>query len=253
MLNKLRWLTAILILLAVFGMITGCATAGPQQISPTAKAEAGAVVTLIPAPSPVPPTATVSLPPTATFTLTPLPFTPTNTATMAPSATSSDTPTASPIASATPAPGTQPGALLPGAGGSGNTVKVFLIALSPGGAAGCGGSAVAVSAGIPRTKDIAADIKAALNALFSMKSKYYGSLYNPVSYSTFRVQKIDYENSSGFLTVWLSGKYRPSGNDCDNTWVKAQIWSTAKQFGASSTNFYINGPNPFGDFVSNDK
>jgi len=86
-----------------------------------------------------------------------------------------------------------------------------------------------------------------------MKSKYYGSLYNPVSYSTFRVADINLSEASGFLTVWLSGKYKPSGNKCDNTRVKAQIWSTAKQFGGiTGTNFYINGPNPFGDFVSND-
>jgi len=55
-----------------------------------------------------------------------------------------------------------------------------------------------------------------------MKSKYYGSLYNPVSYSTFRVADINLSEASGFLTVWLSGKYRPSGNKCDNTRVKAK-------------------------------
>ena len=241
--KKLRLLAMILTLLVVLGTLVGCTPAKPEQGAPIIPANAAGMSTPL-----AQPTATETLPPpTATITLTPLPSTPTLTPTWTPSAT----PTASPTASLTPMPSKQPGALLPG--GSGNTVKVYLIALSPGGTAGCGGSAVPVSAGIARTKDIAADIKAALNALFSMKSKYYGSLYNPVSYSTFRVQKIDYENSSGFLTVWLSGKYRPTGNDCDNTWVKAQIWSTAKQFGAKSTNFYINGPNPFGDFVSNDK
>jgi hypothetical protein len=241
MLKKLHWF-AVILLLAVFGMISGCATANPRQISPTAAPTM--------TPSPAPPTATASLPPpTATVTLTPLPFTPTTAPTSSPTVTL----TASPTASSTPVPSKQPGALLPGAGGSGNTVKVYLIALNTGGTVGCGDSAVPVPAGIASTKDIGADIKAALNVLFSMKSKYYGSLYNPVSYSTFRVQKIEYEGSSGFLTVWLSGKYRPTGNDCDNTRVKAQIWSTAKQFGVSGTNFYLNGPNPFGDFVSNDK
>jgi hypothetical protein len=118
----------------------------------------------------------------------------------------------------------------------------------------CGDTAVPVPVNIPRTKDTAADIEAALDMLFSLKSKYYGSLYNPVSNSTLRVQDVEYNDAGGGLAVWLSGKYRPTGDDCDNTRVKAQIWNTAKQFGGiNGTAFYINGPHPFGDFVSNDK
>jgi len=138
-------------------------------------------------------------------------------------------------------------------GGSGG-LKVYLVALKTGGTVGCNDSVVPVSTGIPSTKEVAKDIETALNTLFSWKGKYYGNLYNPVSYSTLRVQKIEWSASTGGLEVWLSGKYRPSGDDCDNTRVKAQIWATAKQFGGIKyTNFYINGPHPFGDFVSNDK
>lgn len=131
-------------------------------------------------------------------------------------------------------------------------IRVYLVAPSASSAAGCSVKLVAINTGIPRSKSYSTDIKAALKYLFNLKSKYVGGLYNPVSYSTLRVQDVEFTDS-GKLKVWLSGKYRPTGNACDNARVKAQIWTTAKQFGAKGTDFYINGPNPFGDFVSNDK
>ena len=240
----LKKLQRIIFLLILLGIIAGCSATENQAPTPSL-----APATLTPT---IPPTftstllpPTVILPsPTATSTMTSVPPTWTSTPTVLPSETPS--PTSSPTPSAT----LRPAARLPGRGGD---VKVYLIALKTGGPIGCGDSVVPVSVGLYRSKDTAADIKAALNMLFSMKSKYYGSLYNPVSYSTFRVADINLSEASGFLTVWLSGKYKPSGNKCDNTRVKAQIWSTAKQFGGiTGTNFYINGPNPFGDFVSND-
>ena len=139
----------------------------------------------------------------------------------------------------------------PGSEKSKQKVQIFLIALKTGGKVGCGDSVVPMNTGIPRTKSNTEDIKAALKYLFQMKNKFVGTLYNPVSYSTIRVQDVEYTGND-HLIIWLSGKYRPSGDDCDNTRVKAQIWSTAKQFGVKSIDFYINGPHPFGDFVSND-
>ncbi|MCU0488550.1 MAG: hypothetical protein MUE67_06335 [Anaerolineales bacterium] len=199
-------------------------------------------------PATLPATDTATLPPVPTATLIPS-GTPTETLTPLPTAT--ETPTPTETATSTPTRAASSG--LP-AGGSRGGVVVYLILLKTGGNVGCGDSAVPAPAGVARTKDTAADIEAALDVLFSMKSKYYGNLYNPTSYSTLRVQEVEFDEGSGALIVHLSGKYKPSGDDCDHSRVRAQIWATAKQFGGvTSTSFYINGPHPFGDFVSDDR
>jgi len=215
--------------------------------------EAGPNLTATSLPSEMPPT---NLPPTETATFQPSPtatalpsLTPTETLTPLPTATQTPTPTET--ATSTPTRAANSG--LP-TGGSKGGVVVYLILLKTGGKVGCGDSAVPAPAGVARTKDTAADIEAALDVLFSMKSKYYGNLYNPTSYSTLRVQEVEFDEGSGALVMHLSGKYKPSGDDCDHSRVRAQIWATAKQFGGvTSTSFYINGPHPFGDFVSDDR
>lgn len=232
------------VLLVLTSLISGCAAPAPLLPTATLAPTATEIAVL--------PSATNTLSPTATSTRTPVAPTVTQTLTTTPFP--SETPTTSPTATATnqaPATATRrPGAALPG--GSGSGVFVYMIVQNGGGKDGCGDT-VKVAVPIQRSKDTGKDIEAALDMLFTMKSKYYGNLYNPVSYSTLRVQDVEFTDSGG-LTVWLSGKYKPTGNDCDNILVKSQIWSTAKQFGGiSGTAFYINGPHPFGDFVSNDK
>ena len=59
--------------------------------------------------------------------------------------------------------------------------------------------------------------------------------------------------NSGLATVNLRGTYAKPDDDCDNLRVKAQVWTTVRQFrGVRTTNIYLNGI-PFGDRVSNDK
>jgi hypothetical protein len=94
----------------------------------------------------------------------------------------------------------------------------------------CGDTAVGVSSGVPRSGDIADDTAAAL-----------------------RVNNVSFNDGNGLITVNLSGTYKPSGDDCDNTRVKAQIWQTIRQWRqVKATNIYLNGI-PFGDRLSNDK
>ncbi|HEY5670657.1 MAG TPA: hypothetical protein VIS10_11710, partial [Anaerolineales bacterium] len=70
--------------------------------------------------------------------------------------------------------------------------------------------------------------------------------------SRLRVEKVDLDKG-GLIEVWLSGTYKPSGDPCDNSRVKAQIWNTIKQFrGVKKTNIFLNRI-PFGDRLSNDK
>lgn len=241
---RLKLFKCLLSLLLLAISLASCAPATdtPAPVLPTPTSTASR-----------PPTDTPP-PPTATSTVSPEPPTPTAIPTASQTLVPSATATVVPTATFTPTATRQPGAVVPGASRAKTGVVVYLIALKTGGTVGCGDSAVPVSVAIPRTKDTAADVEAALDLLFSMKNKYYGNLYNPTSYSTLRVQSIEFNDATGGMIVQLSGKYHPSGDDCDNSRVKAQIWSTAKQFpDITAATFYINGPHPFGDFVSDDR
>lgn len=108
-----------------------------------------------------------------------------------------------------------------------------------------------MGSGAAREGDIPKDVEAGLDALFSAKWEYSGALYNPLSRSSIRVQNVEF--GDGLIQVWLAGDYNPSGDKCDNTRVKAQIWSTIRQFrGIERTNIFLNNV-PFGDRLSNDK
>ncbi|MCI0520983.1 MAG: hypothetical protein L0Z70_12115 [Chloroflexi bacterium] len=223
-----------LILLAIF--ISACK---PAAAPPTP--------TLLPTETLAPPTETPL--PTATFTTTPIPPTITPTATHTPEPTATATATLTPTLTATLTPAASSGGGAPFLGGG--SIYVYLIQLGPGGMKKCDFTAVAVGAGIQSSNDVDVDLEAALDRLLAMKDKYYGSLYNPFSYSNMRVQKV--EVSGDVTTVHMTGTYKPTGDPCDNTMVKAQLWSTIRQFkGVQATNVYLNGI-PFGDRVSNDK
>jgi len=141
--------------------------------------------------------------------------------------------------------------LLPAA--SGDSVWMYFIQLDTGGSVGCGDSVIAVGTGVERSGNIANDVKAGLAKLLATSGKYFGTLYNPLDPSNIRVESVKFNRDNGLITVNFRGTYKPSGDDCDATRVKAQIWSTIRQFsGVKMTNIYLNGI-PFGDRVSNDK
>jgi hypothetical protein len=118
---------------------------------------------------------------------------------------------------------------------------------------GCGDSVIGVGTGLKKSGDMEGDIKEALTRLFAFKGEYFGSLYNPVFRSNLAVESVKFNSDNGLITVNLRGTYAPSGDDCDNTRVKAQVWNTIRQFrDIKMTNIYLNG-GPFGDKVSNDK
>jgi hypothetical protein len=118
---------------------------------------------------------------------------------------------------------------------------------------GCGDSVIGVGSGAEVSGDTAEDVEAGLRSLFASKWDYSGALYNPLYRSNLSVQHVEFDDPGGLISVWLSGDYNPSGDDCDNTRVKAQIWSTVRQFrGIERTNIFLNDI-PFGDRLSNDK
>jgi hypothetical protein len=198
----------------------------------------GGCATLTPEPTPVPPTST-NVPPTETPLPTNTPVPPTATATEMPTLTASATSPPSPSGSI---------------GGSvENAIKIYFVLPPVGGATGCDATAIGVGIGQSRSSDIANDANIALKQLLSNKSEYAFGLYNPLSRSNIKVGNVKFDRSSGLITVNLRGTYSKPKDDCDNTRVKAQVWSTVKQFrGVKATNIYLNGI-PFGDRVSNDK
>jgi hypothetical protein len=235
--NILRLFTFLFVL----QILAACATATPQ------------VPTITPAPpteTAVPPTNTFTPLPTDTPTFTPPP--PTETITPEPTLTSTPAFTDTPAATATftpPPKPTYPYIPLPAA--SSDTINIYFVQSIPG-SGECNIRIIAVSSGIKISGDVEDDVKAGLTKLFSYKDQYYGELYNPLYRSRIRVQEVDLDKS-GLIDVFMTGSYRPSGDPCDNTGVKGQVWSTIKQFrGVETTNIILNRV-PFGDRVSNDK
>lgn len=236
-----RHFLPIVLLLMISMILVSCESLTPESttVPPTA-------TVVPPTNTPLPPTET-PIPPTETPTETPLPTaTATETATPIPS----DTPTTTPTETATPKPASG------GAGGYAiveDPIRIYFIALGTGGPVGCGDSVIWTGFGQSRTNDIARDVEMALNKLFSYKDEYVGGMYNPASHSNLKVDQVKFTSSNGLITVRLRGKYNRPDDPCENSRVKAQIWSTIRQHrGVKATNIYLNRV-PFGDLVSNDK
>lgn len=234
--------TGLLLLLTM--LLLGCVRAAPATtaISPV-EGTLPAVLFTDSSNQPVEPSATLSLTetptqPAPTITETPEPSA---TLTNTPSATLQPTFTATSTATATARrSGIQEGHL-----------RLFFIQLKTGGPVACGDSLVAVDSGIERIGDTGLDIRAVLRSLFSYRTKYAFGLYNPVYLSTFSVLNVE-TNTGGAPNIYLGGTYVPSGEKCDNLRVRAQIWTTIRQFGFNSLNIYLNG-RPLGDWLANDK
>ncbi len=110
-------------------------------------------------------------------------------------------------------------------------VKIFVIAVDDNGKTGipvgCGDSAVPVQVEIPPTQGV---LKAALQALLSVKDQYYGQsgLYNALYQSDLRVDSVSIDNS-GKASVYLTGSL-VMGGECDTPRVRAQVEQTVLQF-----------------------
>jgi len=188
--------------------------------------------------TPIPPTATQTSTPTKTYTPTP---TRTQTATRTATATETSTPTSTASVSSSSFTGQSVD----------NAIRIYFISPNAGGPVACGDYVIGLGIGEPRTSDISEGIEKGLKALLSYKSEWVGGLYNPLGRSNIKVESVRFSN--GLATVNLRGTYVKPDDDCDNLRVKAQVWTTVRQFrGVRATNIYLNGI-PFGDRVSNDK
>ena len=226
------------LLFLVFALLLSACSAQTPQPTPTPTETSVPPTATVPPPTQTPePTATLE--PTATETLPP-----TLTPTLEPSPTQTPTETATPLPTLSVSFPSVPFAKDP--------IYAYYITTPTGAADGCQ-LPFGMSIGVSRSGDISKDVKLALQSLFAVKTEYYGSFYNPLFRSNIKVQSVKFDRSTGLITVELSGTYKPTGDPCDNTGVKSQVWGTIRQFNAiKMTNIYLNDI-PFGDRVSNDK
>jgi hypothetical protein len=131
-----------------------------------------------------------------------------------------------------------------------NMVKIFLIAVNDNGQTGspvgCGDSAVPAQVGITPT---VGTLKAALNALLSIKDQYYGQsgLYNALYQSNLQLESASIDN--GTASVYLSGVLS-MGGECDTPRVQAQLEQTVLQFpSVTEAAIFVNGK-PLQDVLS---
>jgi hypothetical protein len=109
-----------------------------------------------------------------------------------------------------------------------------------------------VNTGLRRSGDLAADVRTALERLF-VKQKHWGNLYNPAYLSNIEVESVAYKAFSGVVSVRLKGTYVRSGDPCDDRRVRAQVWSTIRQFpGVKVVDILLNG-NLLGDILATGK
>jgi hypothetical protein len=159
------------------------------------------------------PSATNTLEPSATPSITP---TGTASPTLEPSATATSTETATPTQA--------PWGYIPE-----DAIVFYLTSLGTGGPVGCGDSLVRLTTGHVRSGDLAADLKVALDAIFSA-GQYVGSLYNATYPSSLKVGGVDFNSATGIASVQLAGSYVVPESSCDASRYRAQVWATALQF-----------------------
>ena len=198
---------------AIFSPVSGSlSTRTPEIIIPTN--------TIVPYTPTASPTKTSSLTPTITST-----FTPTATYTSTPSSTATiDNPN--------------------------NVLRIYLISTSTDGPI-CGDYAIGIRTLTSISDNVEQDVTNALIQLLGISSVMVGGLYNPLANSDIKLSNVDFDQADGLVTVYLRGEYHKPEDRCDNTRVRAQVWSTVKQFPqVKATNIYLNNM-PFGDKLSN--
>jgi hypothetical protein len=203
-------------------LLAGCSAINPSSATDT------------PTPTtPAPPSATPA-PPTATDTVIPPTLTYTPTSTVEPTLTL--TPTETPTHTALPTPtGDQ-------------AIYIYMIQTGNDGPIGCGDTAIPINTGIYRTGDIELDVATALANLF-VKRQYIAGLYNPAYLSNIQVDSVNYKVYDSKVEVMLSGTYVRSKDRCDNSRVRAQVWSTIRQFPGVKTVYILLNGNLLGDIL----
>ncbi|HSB03342.1 MAG TPA: hypothetical protein VLE49_22015 [Anaerolineales bacterium] len=226
-----RGVFSLVLCLAVIILAASCSATPPQVANPSPTL---ALQPVTETPAPLASSTATLVPPTETAS--PVPATPTSTATLLPSETPTVTQTETPT-SPPPSP-------------SGDeAIYVYYVQLDTGGPVACGDSLIALNTGISRTGDIEADVRAALGSLF-FKRQWFGKLYNPLYLSNLSVANVSFNGFTGEVSVDLTGSYVRSGDRCDNGRVRAQVWTTIRQFKDIKTVYILLDGNLLGDILS---
>jgi hypothetical protein len=226
------WISKLLLLGLTVVLLSGC-NSEPSELTDQPTQEISTVTYTSP-----PPSAT-HLPPTKTPT--PVPATETPTETLTPSSTNTPLPTYTPTET-----------LVPPTPSGEDAVYVYYIQLDTGGPVSCGDSLIKANTGAWRTGDVEKDVANALKRLF-FKREFFGSLYNPVYLSNLEVSNVSFRKYYGEVSIDLSGTYVRSGDRCDDSRVRAQVWSTVRQFTeVKKVNILLNG-NLLGDILATGK
>jgi ribulose bisphosphate carboxylase small subunit len=106
---------------------------------------------------------------------------------------------------------------------------MYFTILDSGGPVACGDSLYAIYTGHVRTGNTEEDIQIALDSLFS-SGPYFGNFYNAVYPNNFRVQSVDFKQSTGRADIVLNGGYVKPADYCDSRRYREQIWATARRF-----------------------
>ncbi len=130
-----------------------------------------------------------------------------------------------------------------------DAIYVYYILLDTGGPVACGDSLVAANTGLSRTGDVEEDVRTALGRLF-FKRQWFGKLYSPVYLSNLGVSDVSFDNYTGEISVNLEGTYVRSDDRCDNGRVRAQIWTTIRQFKDIKTVYILLNDNLLGDILA---
>lgn len=235
--NIFGYLVGIVLLATIAFSSAACSKISPDSQNGSSDAPEAEAVTQVTPPATVTHTPT-PIPPTATVTWTPSPtptFTNTPTVTVTPTATETPTETAPP-----PTPSGD------------DAVYVYAIQNNEDNPKKCDYIAVRLNTGAWRTGDTAADVARALRSLF-VKRQWFGALYNPAYLSNISVASVDFKPNSGLVSVNLTGTYVRSGDRCDDGRVRAQVWSTIRQFPeVKSIHILLNG-NLLGDILATGK
>ncbi len=221
------------LLAILLALLTSCGIGASSSESPTPTLEI-ILSAAIPAtetatsPSPTETAPPTVPPPTATSTSTPEP-----TATSTPSETPTET-------------------LPPPTPSGDDAIYVYYIQLDTDGPVACGDSVIRANTGVARSGDIEQDVSTALKRLF-FKREFIGALYNPVYLSNIEVESVDFKAYEGEVSVKLKGTYVRSGDRCDDSRVRAQVWSTIRQFPGVKTVYILLNDNLLGDILATGK
>jgi hypothetical protein len=103
-----------------------------------------------------------------------------------------------------------------------------------------------------RSGNIEADVATALTRLFYQR-EFFGILYNAIFRSNMSVKSVEFVEDTGLINIYLDGTYVRSGDRCDDSRVRAQVWTTIRQFKEIKTIYILLRTSLLGDLLATGK